>query len=404
MKTFCIAGKNQIAIDGVQLLLDANIEKRQIVACLNKTDSGVNGWQPSFYNFCKRNNINLVDLKELYEIEDLVFFSLEFDQILKTQHFKTNDLFNIHFSLLPKYKGMFTSVMPLLNGENVSGVTLHKIDKGIDTGDIISQVEFPIDIKDRSIELYFLYLSYAKKLLENNITSIINGTYTTSSQKTYHSSYFSKKAIDFKNIVFDFNKTAFEIHNQIRAFSFRPYQLCMINDKKISHSLIKPTKSTNKPGTIENIDNYSFKLSSIDYNLIVFYDCLDEILNKAKENDLDFIVDKHSKGYFLNDKNEKGWDALIVATYNENKEVFDFLLETNCDINSCNVNGTSVLMYAMTAACKSNNLYFLKRLLAYGAKIEHKDFKGKDVIEYCAHLDNILVYNFLSKYNENPIS
>ena len=39
---------------------------------------------------------------------------------------------------------MFTSALPLINGEKETGVTLHKIDAGIDTGDIIDQIKFQI--------------------------------------------------------------------------------------------------------------------------------------------------------------------------------------------------------------------------------------------------------------------
>ena len=59
-------------------------------------------------------------------------------EIIKTKNFKSNKLFNLHFSLLPSYKGMHTSAFPILNGEKYSGVTIHKIDNGIDTGDIIA--------------------------------------------------------------------------------------------------------------------------------------------------------------------------------------------------------------------------------------------------------------------------
>mgnify|MGYP003343582255 CR=1 FL=1 len=47
----CIAGKNQIAIDAVKTLLDMGIKQDSIVTCLNKNDTGINNWQPSFKFF-----------------------------------------------------------------------------------------------------------------------------------------------------------------------------------------------------------------------------------------------------------------------------------------------------------------------------------------------------------------
>lgn len=138
---YCIAGKNEIAIFGVELLLKSGISRDKIVACCNSNDTGINGWQPSFRNYCIRNNILVLHLEEIYNLVALVFISLEFDKIIKISKFRSRALFNIHFSLLPEYKGMYTSAMPILEGREYSGVTLHKLDEGIDTGDIIDQLD-----------------------------------------------------------------------------------------------------------------------------------------------------------------------------------------------------------------------------------------------------------------------
>ena len=69
---------------------------------------------------------------------------IEFDQIIKPTEFRSNRLFNIHFSYLPEFKGMYTSAIPILQGSTHTGVTLHGIDQGIDTGPIIAQEKFEI--------------------------------------------------------------------------------------------------------------------------------------------------------------------------------------------------------------------------------------------------------------------
>ena len=53
---------------------------------------------------------------------------------------------------------MYTSCLPILNGETITGVTLHKIDSGIDTGYIIKQKVFKININDTARDLYLKYL------------------------------------------------------------------------------------------------------------------------------------------------------------------------------------------------------------------------------------------------------
>lgn len=60
-----------------------------------------------------------ITLEQAYEIENLIFISCEFDQLIKPEKFNSPFLYNIHFSLLPAYKGMYTSALPLYNGEKL---------------------------------------------------------------------------------------------------------------------------------------------------------------------------------------------------------------------------------------------------------------------------------------------
>lgn len=140
------------------LINELYFSKENIFVVINKTDSGVNLWQKSLKKYALDNNIKIKTLEDCYDIKDLIFFSLEFDRIIKTEFFKTKKMYNIYFSLLPAYKGMYTSALPIINGEKYSGVTLHKIDNGIDTGDIIDQIKFEIDLNDTARDLYLKYI------------------------------------------------------------------------------------------------------------------------------------------------------------------------------------------------------------------------------------------------------
>ena len=165
--TICIAGKNSIAIKGLEYCLKKH-SKSEIVFLPNSLDDGIDKWQKSFKRYGEKNGLEEVSISKLYEIENLIFFSLEFSDLISTKKFKSKKLFNIHFSLLPSYKGMYTSAHPLLNGEVKSGVTIHRINDGIDTGDIIDQIEFKIDINDTARDLYLKYLKYSEKLFINS--------------------------------------------------------------------------------------------------------------------------------------------------------------------------------------------------------------------------------------------
>ena len=67
---------------------------------------------------------------------------------------------------------MYTSALPFINGESLTGVTLHKIDLGIDTGDIIGQKRIEILDTDTARSLYLKYIQYGTKLVIENCVCV----------------------------------------------------------------------------------------------------------------------------------------------------------------------------------------------------------------------------------------
>ena len=79
----CIAGKYEIAVRGLEYAL-AHLGTDRVLACLNGNDDGVSRWQPSLRRFANEWGVQVVSLTDLYEHDDLVFISLEFDRIDST--------------------------------------------------------------------------------------------------------------------------------------------------------------------------------------------------------------------------------------------------------------------------------------------------------------------------------
>lgn len=239
----CVAGKNDIAVNALDYLLKVEkVNKKDLFVVCNRNETGVDGWQKSIKKFAEENGIAIVPLDKLYEERDLLFLSLEFDRIVMPDKFSTDKLFNIHFSNLPRYKGMYTSVMPLLNGEDSGGVTLHRIDSGIDTGEIVAQKIFSIDICYTAKDLYYAYLKNSFELFKENIHSLIENNVISRPQDSVGASYYSKRSVDFSNIVIDYNKTSYEIHNQLRAYMFDVYQLPCVNGKLVNKTILTDEK------------------------------------------------------------------------------------------------------------------------------------------------------------------
>lgn len=75
---------------------------------------------------------------------------------------------NIHTSLLPKYRGRHPIVWAMINQEKEIGVTIHWMDEGIDTGDIIRQVIMPLSVND-VYPLVKARLDYAGEVMLNGV-------------------------------------------------------------------------------------------------------------------------------------------------------------------------------------------------------------------------------------------
>lgn len=78
----------------------------------------------------------------------------------------------IHASLLPKYAGGAPLVWAIINGEKETGVSLFKIDDGVDDGDIIAQHTIPITFEDSIKEVYAKAIEASKEILLNALQNI----------------------------------------------------------------------------------------------------------------------------------------------------------------------------------------------------------------------------------------
>lgn len=373
-----LAGKNNIAVKALDYIIE-NYNKEFVVVC-NQTDLGSHGWQRSLKKTAFAKGVREVTLEEAYA-KASIFISLEFDRIIRPELFKDAKAFNIHFSLLPKYKGMYTSIWPVLNDDAITGVTLHEIDNGIDTGSIIDQQEILISENDRSRDLYRKYLSSSFELFKSNFDQIINGKINSKPQEKNASTYYSKKSIDLSNLKVDLNQTAHTIKKQIYAYSFREYQLPKVMDKEIVEVDILDTHSILKPGTIIGKGLGFIDLATIDFNVRLYFDNLESI------GEFGSCTVVRAAGLLkglcgVNDRNKYGWSPIIVASYSGNYQVIDFLLEKGADVNDTNYKGTSVLMYAKDFCIKTKDRHLLDFLIARGADLEHRDFSGKQLIDY----------------------
>ncbi|MDF7760034.1 formyltransferase family protein [Kosakonia cowanii] len=390
-----IAGKNNIAVDVTSWIREHRPDV-ELYAVFNKNDEGNDGFQRSYRKYCKKANINELSLAETYAIKDAIFLSLEFDKIVNPDKFLHENIYNIHFSLLPKYKGMFTSAWPILNNESESGVTLHKINHGIDTGEILSQESFSLSETETANSLYLKYIKYGTKLVIDNIENILKSNIVLVKQNAIGSSYYSNKTINYANLTIDLNKTAYEILSQIRAFTFRAYQLAKIEGVNVFHGKILQSASLTKPGTILENRADRFVISTIDYDLLVFKDNFLEVLNACKDKDVAYLTNILRHKCTLFEKNEAGWSPIIVAAYHGNLEVVKWLVDEGADINDINHNGTTVAMYYKEYMKRTGNYSGLDVLLKLGSNLHIKDYRGLSVFDYLKNDEDKKLYKYMT--------
>jgi methionyl-tRNA formyltransferase len=122
---------------------------------------------------------------------------------------------NVHTSLLPKYRGAAPIQWTILNGESETGVTIMKMDPGLDTGAILTQQKTPIRPEDNSQTLHDRLAALGAELLVRTIPKYVSGTIRPQPQAAENASYAPK--IKKQDGQIDWTQPARAVWNQIRA-------------------------------------------------------------------------------------------------------------------------------------------------------------------------------------------
>ncbi|APS30944.1 bifunctional UDP-4-amino-4-deoxy-L-arabinose formyltransferase/UDP-glucuronic acid oxidase ArnA [Pectobacterium brasiliense] len=139
------------------------------------------------------------------------------DDILQLPSFGA---FNLHGSLLPRYRGRAPVNWVLVNGETQTGVTLHKMVSRADAGDIVAQSVVAIDEEDTALTLHGKCRTAAAALLAQQLPLIRSREITLTPQDDSRASYFGRRTA--ADGLIDWQKSACEINNLIRAVT-EPY-------------------------------------------------------------------------------------------------------------------------------------------------------------------------------------
>jgi methionyl-tRNA formyltransferase len=183
-------------------------------------DAGIPVWQ---FERIRRNPQALAVLEELKPDVGVV---VAFGQILPPEFFGTppHGMLNVHASVLPKYRGAAPIVHALLNGERETGVSIMKIDAGMDTGGVLGVLKVPIGVETTAGELEAILAGRGAELLAEVLPEYIEGRLVPVPQDPEGASY--APMIRREDARVDWNRSAREIHNRIRAMNPTPGAYC----------------------------------------------------------------------------------------------------------------------------------------------------------------------------------
>ncbi|MCA6219502.1 bifunctional UDP-4-amino-4-deoxy-L-arabinose formyltransferase/UDP-glucuronic acid oxidase ArnA [Photorhabdus antumapuensis] len=196
-------------------------------------------------------------IERIRELKPDVIFSFYYRDMLSEDilSLASTGAFNLHGSLLPKYRGRAPINWAILNGEVETGVTLHKMVLKPDAGDIIAQHKVAIEETDTALTLHGKIREAAEKLFDQILPQIKAGTYPAIPQDERQATYFGRRTAADGEI--DWRKSAMEINNLVRAVT-EPYPgaFTFLGERKITIWRASPLNETHdkQPGTVLSVD------------------------------------------------------------------------------------------------------------------------------------------------------
>ncbi|MDD4705904.1 MAG: methionyl-tRNA formyltransferase [Bacilli bacterium] len=204
------------------------------------------------------------DYQEIIDKKPDIIITCAYGQIIPKELIEYPRLgcINIHASLLPKYRGGAPIHHAILNDEKETGITIMYMDEGMDSGDIISKQSIKIEEAD-NLECLSNKLSLlGRDMIIKELPLIINHKNNREQQNPVLVTYAPIIKREHEKI--DFNKTARQIYNLVRALSPEPLAYFIVDniDYKVVDCNIVESKG--KIGKIINVDKDSFTIMASD--------------------------------------------------------------------------------------------------------------------------------------------
>ena len=268
-------GTPEFAVPSLRVLIENNYNVVGVITSVDKpAGRGRKLFQSAVKKFAVEHDLNVLqprNLKAPEFVEELRALKADLQIIVAFRmlpevvwNMPPIGTFNLHGSLLPKYRGAAPINWAVINGEKETGVTTFFLKHEIDTGDILMQEKLPIGDDETVGEVYGRMMEMGGKVVLKTVKMIEKGDYKLLPQDASKATKAPK--IFPETCEIDFEKTTAEVHNFIRGLSPYPGAWTTLDDKKLK--IFKTKKSIEKhekqPGTITTDDKKFLRIATSD--------------------------------------------------------------------------------------------------------------------------------------------
>jgi len=168
---------------------------------------------------------------------------------------------NVHASLLPRWRGAAPIERALLAGDTESGVTIMKMDEGLDTGDILLRERVSIEESDSRLDLERKLCVAGKRALVHALDNLLEIQGKAIKQENTESTYANK--LEKSEALIEWDSTAEQVSRQVRAGVGRYPAYSFINGQRLRILDVSPLAISGslQPGNIVSVSKDSFTVS-----------------------------------------------------------------------------------------------------------------------------------------------
>jgi methionyl-tRNA formyltransferase len=158
---------------------------------------------------------------------------------------------NVHASVLPRWRGESPIQAAILAGDRSTGVSIMRMEQGLDTGPVFSKVEFPIMENECAAELHDRLAEAGVDLLMKTLNGILDGSSVPRAQDAAVATYAGR--INKNDAQIDWSDSAVEIDRQVRAYNSWPVAETTLDGARMRCWRARPAPASDRneaPGTV----------------------------------------------------------------------------------------------------------------------------------------------------------